>query len=176
VLVTGVRMLPWTAVTMFVTPLAGRMADRIGNRALMVTGLLLQGVAFAWLAAVVTPSADYASLVLPLLMAGTGVALVFPAMANAAVGGVAAEELGMASATNTSFRSVGATFGVAIAGALFERAGGFGGAAAISAGVVPGLAVAAAISVLGATLAIGVHGRPRRLAVTLTPAHALDNT
>ena len=39
---TGVRLLPWTATFMIVAPVAGTLADRIGERPLMVAGLLLR--------------------------------------------------------------------------------------------------------------------------------------
>ena len=34
---------PWTLAPMFVAPIAGIIAPRVGTRALMLTGLLLQG-------------------------------------------------------------------------------------------------------------------------------------
>ena len=45
-----VRLLPWTATPMVVAPLAGALADRIGTRPLLVTGLLLQAGGLAWVA------------------------------------------------------------------------------------------------------------------------------
>src|SRR5512144_1835618 len=38
----GLRVLPWTAMPIFVAPLAGALSDRIGGRPLMATGLALQ--------------------------------------------------------------------------------------------------------------------------------------
>jgi MFS family permease len=51
-LATGLRLLPWTATPMVVAPLAGALADRIGTRPLLVTGLVLQASGLAWVAAV----------------------------------------------------------------------------------------------------------------------------
>src|SRR4029077_15197304 len=34
----GLRILPWTAMPIFVAPIAGALSDRIGGRPLMVTG------------------------------------------------------------------------------------------------------------------------------------------
>src|SRR5207302_6048765 len=39
----GLRLLPWTATPLIVAPLAGALSDRIGQRPLMVLGMLLQG-------------------------------------------------------------------------------------------------------------------------------------
>jgi EmrB/QacA subfamily drug resistance transporter len=38
----GLRTLPWTAMPIFVAPIAGILSDRIGSRPLMATGLALQ--------------------------------------------------------------------------------------------------------------------------------------
>ena len=46
----GLRTLPWTAMPMFVAPVAGLLSDRIGSRPLMATGLALQALAIGWLA------------------------------------------------------------------------------------------------------------------------------
>ena len=40
----GLRLLPWTAALFFVAPLAGALADRIGERPLIIGGLALQAV------------------------------------------------------------------------------------------------------------------------------------
>lgn len=158
---TGLLLLPWTGVTMFVTPAAGVLADRIGNRPLMVCGLLLQGVGFAWIGTEASPTLGYGMLLAPLLLAGVGISLVFGTVTNAVVGGVDPEEVGIASATNASFRQLGAPFGVAIASAVFAHAGGFATPQAIAAGVRPALLVAGVISALGAAAALRVRARPR---------------
>ena len=38
----GLRLLPWTVTFLTVAPLAGALADRIGERPLLATGLTLQ--------------------------------------------------------------------------------------------------------------------------------------
>ncbi len=159
-LTTGLLLLPWTAVTIVITPAAAALADRIGNRPLLATGLALQGAAFAWIAAVASPGLRYGTLLPALLTAGIGIGLAFGTAANAAVGGVSPADLGIASAASASFRQLGAPFGVAAATAIFTRAGSFTTPEAFTAGLVPSLAAAAAISVLGAVIALGAG--PRR--------------
>src|SRR5207247_2753633 len=41
---SGLRILPWTAMPIFVAPIAGALSDRIGGRPLMALGLGLQAV------------------------------------------------------------------------------------------------------------------------------------
>jgi MFS family permease len=43
-------LLPWTATLFIFAPLAGRLVNRLGERPLMVVGLLMQAVGTAWLA------------------------------------------------------------------------------------------------------------------------------
>ena len=73
----GIRTLPWTGMPMLIAPIAGLLSDRIGARPLMAGGLALQAGAIAWLAAISTPTVPYAELVVPFIMAGAGMALVF---------------------------------------------------------------------------------------------------
>src|SRR5262249_57126651 len=51
----GARMLPWTAAAMVISPVAGKLADRYGNRPFITTGLLLQAAGLAWIAAAAAP-------------------------------------------------------------------------------------------------------------------------
>ncbi len=48
----GLRTLPWTAMPIFVAPVAGILSDRIGSRPLMAAGLALQAAALTWIAIV----------------------------------------------------------------------------------------------------------------------------
>ena len=58
----GIRTLPWTAMPIFVAPVAGVLSDRIGSRPLMAAGLALQSAALAYLALVTEPDVAYAAL------------------------------------------------------------------------------------------------------------------
>jgi EmrB/QacA subfamily drug resistance transporter len=53
----GLRTLPWTAMPIFVAPIAGILSDRIGSRPLMATGLALQAAGLSWIAIVTEPTA-----------------------------------------------------------------------------------------------------------------------
>jgi MFS family permease len=44
---TGLRMLPWTGLVMFVAPITGALTARVGERAFMTGGLLLQTAGMA---------------------------------------------------------------------------------------------------------------------------------
>src|SRR6266566_4442721 len=52
---SGLRILPWTAMPIFVAPIAGALSDRIGGRVIMALGLALQATGLAFLAALQSP-------------------------------------------------------------------------------------------------------------------------
>ena len=53
----GLRILPWTAMPMFISPIAGALSDRIGGRPFVGrSAWRLQAIGLAWIAAVSTPT------------------------------------------------------------------------------------------------------------------------
>src|SRR3954465_1702230 len=161
----GLRTLPWTGMPMLVAPIAGLLSDRIGSRPLMVTGLTLQATGIGWLASVSTPTVPYSSLVLPFVMAGTGMALVFAPTANAVLHAVRPEEAGQASGATNAIREVGGTLGVAVLASVFSANGSYASPEAFTSGMTSAIWVGAAVLAAGALIALLVPGR-RRAAAT----------
>jgi EmrB/QacA subfamily drug resistance transporter len=150
----GLRLLPWTATLFLVAPLAGALVNRVGERPLIVGGLLLQAAGMAWIAFITAPDVAYAKLVAPLIVAGAGVSMAMPAAQNAVLNSVAASEIGQASGIFNMLRFLGGAFGIAILGAVFSGIGGLGSAHAFSAGFTAAIGGAAALSFLGAIAGI----------------------
>jgi EmrB/QacA subfamily drug resistance transporter len=155
----GLRTLPWTAMPIFVAPVAGILSDRIGSRPLMAAGLSLQALALAYLAMVTAPDVAYGLLVPGFVMAGTGMALVFAPSANALLSSVRPSEAGQASGANNTIREVGGVLGVAVLATVFTGAGGYGSPQAYVDGLVPAVWVGAAVLAVGALIALLVPGR-----------------
>jgi EmrB/QacA subfamily drug resistance transporter len=154
----GIRMLPWTAAPGIVSPIAGALADRFGNRPFMIVGLALQAIGLGWIAAVVTADMGYTELGLAFGVAGIGIGMVFPTVANAVLGSVPLAEAGVASGTNSTVREIGGVFGVALLAAVFARRGIYSSPQAFVDGFSPALWVGVALSAVGmlaATLAPG---------------------
>lgn len=156
----GLRILVWMAMPMLVAPVAGGLADRFGNKPFMLLGLLLQGAGLGWLALVVEPGVGYGSLVVPLIIAGIGISLCFPTVANAVVSSVPLEDSGVAAGTNSALRELGGVFGIAILAAVFAGNGGYSSPAAFIDGFRPAIAVAALVPVLGLVAAAAGPSRP----------------
>ena len=169
---TGLRLLPWTATPMVVAPLAGALADRIGARPLLITGLLLQAVGLAWvasLASAASGSAGYGRFVIPLVIAGIGVSMAIPTVPTATLGAVPPGDVGRASGVSNTMQRFGGAFGIAVVTAVFAAHGHFGSVASFTSGYRPAMVVSAVISLLGAITAVGV-GRPRPAGAEPSPA------
>jgi EmrB/QacA subfamily drug resistance transporter len=166
----GLRMLPWTATLFVFAPLGGRLVSRIGERRLVVAGLLLQAFGMVWIAAIATPDVAYAALVVPMILAGAGVSLAMPAAQNAVINAVAPSEIGKASGAFNMFRFLGGAFGIATIVAVFDRVGGFSSPQAFSSGFTAAVGVAAALSAAGALAGLGLPARHR---AAPAPAHAV---
>jgi len=138
----------------------------------MATGLALQAVAIGWLASVSTPSVPYGELVLPFVMAGTGMALVFAPAANAVLGAVRPEEAGQASGATNAIRELGGVLGVAVLATVFASTGSYGSPQEYTDGMTSAIWVGAAVLAVGALAALLVPGRPRREALVAEPAPA----
>jgi EmrB/QacA subfamily drug resistance transporter len=160
----GLRILPWTAMPIFVAPIAGALSDRIGGRPLMAVGLALQAAGLAWIAAVSTPTVPYADLVGPFVISGIGMAMYFAPVANVVLSSVRPEEEGQASGANNAIRELGGVFGVAVLASIFAHYGGYGSGASYVDGLTPAIYVGAAIVALGALAALAIK-RPRRKTV-----------
>ncbi|MFF5625634.1 DHA2 family efflux MFS transporter permease subunit [Microbacterium sp. NPDC012755] len=120
----AVQTTPWTLAPMFVAPLAGMIAPRVGTRALLVPGLLLQGVALAWIAQITAPDLQYPNLIAPFILAGIGMGLVFAPSATALLATLGLVDHAKASGVNSTIRELGVALGTAVMTAIFVGAGG----------------------------------------------------
>jgi EmrB/QacA subfamily drug resistance transporter len=155
----GIRTLPWTAMPIFVAPIAGLLSDRIGSRPLMAGGLALQAIGLGWLALVSEPDVAYGLLVPAFVMAGSGMALVFAPAANAVLGAVRPSEAGQASGATNTIREIGGVLGVAVLATVFTDVGGMRSPVDYVDGLVPAVSVGAAVLAAGALVALLVPGK-----------------
>ncbi|WP_042402520.1 DHA2 family efflux MFS transporter permease subunit [Streptacidiphilus carbonis] len=169
----GLRMMAWTGTVMVFAPVAGILVDRLGERPLLVTGMLLQALGGIWLALVATPSLPYDQMVAPLLINGCGISLAMPAAQKAVVGAVAPPQIGQASGVLNMLRQLGGVFGIAVCASAFAATGGYGSPAAFTHGFTAAMWVTAALAVVGAAAGAAVQ-RVERAAVVAEDAVRLD--
>jgi EmrB/QacA subfamily drug resistance transporter len=128
----GARTLPWTAMPMIVAPIAGLLAARIGT----------------------TPETPFVELIAPFVLAGTGMALVFPTAAEAVLASVRPQEAGKASGATNAIREIGGVMGVAVLASLFAANGGYESPQAFTDGLTGALPIAVVVLAVGAALAL----------------------
>jgi EmrB/QacA subfamily drug resistance transporter len=165
----GVKLLVWTGATMVTAPLAGFFSERYGSRTFMVAGLSLQAIALGWLATEASLTQSYASMVIPFILAGSGMALVFAPSANAVLASVATSEAGKASGATNAIRELGGVLGISVLATVFTSYGGYQSPAAFLNGLTPAMWVGVGVLAAGAVLAAALPFSTRESAT----AHAL---
>jgi len=162
----GLRLLPWGIAPFLLAPRAGALADRIGERTLAVTGLLLQAAGLAWIAVVAAPGVGYPALIAPMTIAGAGFGLAIPAVTRSVTSNVRPADIGRASGAYSMMRQLGGAFGVAILGAAFSAAGSYASPGAFSDAFSAAFGAAAGMALAGATVGAILPARGRRVPAT----------
>jgi EmrB/QacA subfamily drug resistance transporter len=160
----GLRLLPFFATPMVVSPVAGAVSDRIGRRPIIVVGLSMLTAGFVWVAWRGSLHTSWVELVIALLVAGVGISMALPTVPTAVLSAVAQDEMGKASGINYMAQRFGAVFAVAIGSAVFTTYGGLGSPAAVTAGFKPALWACSVLAALGALSALAMTARPKSTA------------
>jgi EmrB/QacA subfamily drug resistance transporter len=153
---SGVRILPWTIMPLFVAPVAGALSDRIGGHRLMGVGLTLQAAGLGTIAAISTPTTPYWQLVAPFAISGIGMAMFWAPVANVVLSAVKPEEQGQASGANNAIRELGGVFGVAVLASVFSSYGGYRTPETFVNGMNAAVAIGAGVVALGAVAAFAI--------------------
>ena len=123
---SGLRILPWTAMPIFVAPIAGALSDRVGGAAADGPRAGAAGDrARLDRDGLDADDAVQLDLVIPFILSGVGMALFFAPVANVVLSAVRPEEEGQASGANNAIRELGGVFGVAVLASIFAHYGGY---------------------------------------------------
>jgi EmrB/QacA subfamily drug resistance transporter len=160
----GLKLLVWTGATMLVAPFAGVFSERLGSRPFMVAGLSLQAGALGWLALITSTRLPYSHMIVPFIMAGAGMALVFAPSANAVLASVRTEQTGQASGANNAIRELGGVLGVAVLASIFTSSGGYSSPQAFVNGLIPAMWVGVAMLGAGALVVLAFPFQTRTAA------------
>jgi EmrB/QacA subfamily drug resistance transporter len=156
---TGVRLLPFFATPMLISPLAGALSDRIGRRPIIVAGLTMLTAGFAWVAWRGSLSTSWVELMIALLIAGIGISMALPTVPTAVLSAVAPDEMGKASGINYMAQRFGAVFAIAIGSTVFATHGGLSSPATVTAGFKPALWACVVFAGLGTLSALAMSAR-----------------
>jgi DHA2 family methylenomycin A resistance protein-like MFS transporter len=143
---TGLAFLPEAALLTVASTVSGRIMARTGPRAPMLTGLLLGGAGLLGLA-VAGLDTPYLVFIVPMIAAGSGMALTMPAATASVMEAAPPDRGGIASGVINAARQAGGVLGVAILGSLVSVRTDF------IPGLRAGLIIAAAAFLTGAAVA-----------------------
>lgn len=115
VLGAGAALTPGPIAAAAVAPVAGRLADRFGQRAIAIPGCLFFAAGSVMFVLDTGPNAHYWASFLPAaLVVGVGIGLSLPAFGSAAVAELPRPRFATGVAIASCFRQLGAVFGIAL--------------------------------------------------------------
>jgi NTE family protein len=115
VLDAGLAVTPGPLVVACVSSSAGKLAGRIGFRAVLICGSVVLATGLLLYAVRVGVHPDYLAVWLPsTLLIGLGIGLTFPVLGATAVSSLAPERFSVGSAVNQTARQVGGSVGIAL--------------------------------------------------------------
>jgi EmrB/QacA subfamily drug resistance transporter len=120
-LVAGLTLAPMSLTSMFTAPFAGRMADRIGGKYILMAGVLLFTIGMASMALIAGPDSTWINFLVPAVIAGLGIGMTFAPMTTVAMRNIEPRVAGSASAVLNTIRQLGAAVGSAVIGALLQN-------------------------------------------------------
>jgi EmrB/QacA subfamily drug resistance transporter len=116
----GLTLAPMSLTSMVFAPFAGRMADRIGGKYILTTGITLFTIGFGTFAFVAGPDSTWLTFLLPAIIAGAGMGMTFAPMTTVAMRNIQPRVAGAASGVLNTTRQLGAAIGSAVVGAVLQ--------------------------------------------------------
>jgi EmrB/QacA subfamily drug resistance transporter len=113
----GLAFVPLAVAALAGNGTGAALAARVGNRLLVLVGMLVMAGSFVLLATV-TAQSGFAVAAVGLGLLGLGAGLAMPAAVSALMGTIPAEQAGVGSALNDTIQQAGTALGIAILGSL----------------------------------------------------------
>ena len=120
-LTAGLTLAPMSLTSMLVAPFAGRMADRVGGKYILMTGVFVFAVGFGTLTFVAGPDSTWLTFLVPAIVAGAGMGMTFAPLTTVAMRNIEPRMAGAASGVLNTTRQVGQAVGSAVVGALLQN-------------------------------------------------------
>ncbi len=114
----GAVMVGYPLAMLIVSPLSGRLAERVGPRQVAVAGLVVVAAGLLSLATL-SATTPVAGIVLRMAIMGTGTAIFFAPNTVLIMQSVGRDRVGTAAAAQHTARTMGNAIGIAVGGALF---------------------------------------------------------
>jgi EmrB/QacA subfamily drug resistance transporter len=118
---SGLTVAPMSLAAAVVAPFSGRLADRLGGKYLLMTGLAIFGLGAGWDVYVAALDSNSWTFFVPMLVTGLGLGLVFAPMTTVAMMRITPAEAGAASSVLNTTRQLGSAIGAAVVGAVLQH-------------------------------------------------------
>ncbi len=152
----GLRITPF-ATLVVAAPVAARIVERIGTKAVVAAGLVIAGIGLAMIAAVDVGD-GYARVGWSLAVIGIGMGATMAPATDSIMGSLPLAKAGVGSAMNDTTRMVGGALGVAVIGSALSSS--YGSAIEPALRQLPPTAAAAAGDSVGAALEVARRAGP----------------
>ncbi len=116
---TGKNLIPFAITIMIMSPISGKLADKIGGKYLIVVGLAIMAFG-GWLLGHFRIDTAVNNLILPFIVMGVGMGLTQSPLTNIALLDTPEDEVGGASGVLSTARQIGSVMGIAILGAVLQ--------------------------------------------------------
>jgi EmrB/QacA subfamily drug resistance transporter len=116
---TGQVLLPFAFTILLISPLSGRLADKIGGKPLVILGMAIMAVGGYYIGHFRIDT-EIRDLVLPFIVMGLGMGLSMPPLTNITILETPENEIGGASGVLSTARQIGSVMGIAILGAVLQ--------------------------------------------------------
>jgi EmrB/QacA subfamily drug resistance transporter len=118
---SGLALAPMPLISMFIAPVAGRLADRFGGRYILLAGTGLFAIGMGILLSMSHVDTTRLQLLPGLLVGGVGLGMTFAPMQTIAMRDIGPHLAGAASGLINTTRQLGAVLGSAAVGALLQN-------------------------------------------------------
>jgi predicted MFS family arabinose efflux permease len=118
----GLSFIPMTAALFGMSRLAPRLVARFGPKPLMIVGMLPVVAAMAWLGQLTTGTSYFPGVLIPMLLLGIGMGVVFVPLTMASLSGVPPKESGAGASMVNVMQQVGGALGLAILVTIYGTA------------------------------------------------------
>ncbi len=116
----GIRLLPMAAVSFMASAVSAKLAQWIGTKIAIGTGILLAAGGLLYLSLTLQVDTSYPMVVLGMSIMSLGMGLTMSPATNSIMGSTPVDRAGVGSAMNDTTRLVGGALGVAILGSLMN--------------------------------------------------------
>jgi EmrB/QacA subfamily drug resistance transporter len=147
----GVRTLPIAGGMILAAPLSAKLAERLGTKLVVGTGLGLTATGF-FVLSTISGASEYSTLAAALFVTGLGMGAAMAPATDSIMGSLPPAHAGVGSAINDTTRMVGGSLGVAVLGSLLSS--GYRGQMESAVSGLPGSVADAAREGIGQTAAI----------------------